>query len=73
MLTTASWLVTSVFAALPFVYRPMPGADVELAGLVALLALIGAALNVRSYQVAEAAVGQHILVGEQPVVRPQVH
>lgn len=42
--------------ALPFVYRPMPGADLGLAGLVALLGLIGAALNVRSYRAAEAAV-----------------
>lgn len=42
--------------ALPFVYRPMPGTDLGLAGLVALFGLLGAALNVRSYQLAEAAV-----------------
>lgn len=42
--------------ALPFVYRPMPGADLGLAGLVALFGLIGAVLNVRAYRAAEAAV-----------------
>lgn len=42
--------------ALPFVYRPMPGADLGLAGLVALFGLIGAVLNVRAYRTAEAAV-----------------
>jgi len=42
--------------ALPFVYRPMPGADLGLAGLVALFGLIGAVLNVLAYRTAEAAV-----------------
>lgn len=42
--------------ALPFVYRPMPGADLGLAGLIALFGLIGAGLNVRAYRAAEAAV-----------------
>lgn len=42
--------------ALPFVYQPMPGADLGLAGLVALFGLIGAVLNVRAYRSAEAAV-----------------
>ena len=43
-------------AALPFVYRPMAGADLALAGAVALLALTAGALNVWSYRTAEAAV-----------------
>lgn len=42
--------------ALPFVYRSMPGGDLGLAATVALLGLIGAALNVRAYRTAEAAV-----------------
>lgn len=42
--------------ALPFVYQPMPGADLGLAGLVALFGLMGAVLNVRAYRAAEAAV-----------------
>lgn len=42
--------------ALPFVYRPMPGTDLGLAGLVALFGLIGAVLSVRAYRAAEAAV-----------------
>ncbi len=43
-------------AALPFVYRPMSGADLGLAGAVAMLALAAAAVNVMSYRTAEAAV-----------------
>lgn len=42
--------------ALPFLYQPMPGADLGLAALIALFGLIGAALNVAAYRVGEAAI-----------------
>ena len=42
--------------ALPLIYRPMPGADLGLAALIALFGLIGASLSVLSYRTGEAAV-----------------